>query len=337
MLLADGDHAGAGASAAASRLNAGRVRDQRRRRCIARSRRSSAQVGPQAAPRIGEVVGVDEQARQPRRAAPPPLPSRWSSTRRHLHAVGEREERLVACAAPRSRPRRRGRSPPAPAARLIAARTVPPIPQACRSRMRTSRPSGFALRRPRDRAGERQRQPVREQRGRRRAARRASLGLASSATGAAASAPPRSRAHRDVVLDRVVRPQAPPANLSGRVLGRLAAVGDAVEVGPEPVRAARRPRAAGSRRRSACRAGRARRGRGARRSARPRAARRTATSIASPRRRASRKAGPAPASTVPSTCSVVPSTRMRVTSACGASGLASTVSGPPSARTTAKR
>jgi hypothetical protein len=62
------------------------------------------------------------------------------------------------------------------------------------------------------------------------------------------------------------------------------------------------------------------------------------TSIGSPRRRANRNAGSsASVGTVPSTCSVASWTRRRVTSACGASGLASTVSAPPFGRATVKR
>ena len=102
--------------------------------------------------------------------------------------------------------------------------------------MRTSRPSGFAL--PRRSAREPQRQPVHEDRGRpEQPPGQRRLGLAGLLDGLVLAAG--LRAHRDVVLDRVVGPDAAPADLGGGVLARLVAVGDAVEVGAEAVALAR--------------------------------------------------------------------------------------------------
>ena len=324
-----------GASAAASRLKLGRVPITTPPR-IVRRRRSSAQVGPQAAPRVGVVLGVHEQAGEPRRAGP--RARALVVDRGDLDAVGEREERPLA--APHEAhdldvAAARGQR----SARLMVARTVPPMPQACRSRMRTSRPSRLA------RSPRAQRPPAAARRGARATAsgpssRRASAGVGpprASSTPARRSPPAPSAPRR---CSRPCSRAGGGARRPGRRGTRSAvvAVGDAVEVGAERGSPCARPRAAGSRRRAGRPGARARRGRGSARSARSVTRAGATTSMASPRRRANRYAGSsASVGTAPSTCSVAPSTRTRVTSACGASGLASTVSAPPFGRATVKR
>ena len=103
--------------------------------------------------------------------------------------------------------------------------------------MRTSRPSGFAL--PRRSAREPQGQPVHEDRGRpEQPPGQRRLGLAGLLGGRLVLAAG-LRAHRDVVLDRVIGLDAAPADLRRGVLARLVAVGDPVEVGAEAVALAR--------------------------------------------------------------------------------------------------
>ena len=82
-----------------------------RRRASRRSARSSARSVRRLRARVGVVLGVHEQARQP--AEQPAARSRWSSTRGHLDAVREREERPLAPAHHADQLDRRGRSRPA--------------------------------------------------------------------------------------------------------------------------------------------------------------------------------------------------------------------------------
>ena len=223
-----------GRSAAASRLKPGAC-DQRHARRIARSRAHEPQVGPQAAPRIGVVVGVDEQARQPRQQPRPcpragrrrPSPSRRRGTGRTAcrcaaAALTTSTQRPLSAQRLREAHRRARRCRPSPT-RAGAGCDVAPV--------------GLRLPAARDRAGERQRQPVRRAARERRAAARPALAWPPRRPAPPSSAPALQRT-RDV-LDHVVRLQATPANLGGRVLGRLAAVAvDTVEVGAEQVRAA---------------------------------------------------------------------------------------------------
>ena len=131
--------AAAGASARGEQVEA-RARADHEPAAHAPAGAHAAQVGAQAAPRVGVVVGVHEQAREARAAARRRL--RWSSTSvtstppgNGKNGCSRRRTTLTSSTT--------GRCPPAPRARFIVVRIVPPMPYACSSRMRTSRPSGL--------------------------------------------------------------------------------------------------------------------------------------------------------------------------------------------------
>ena len=185
------------------------------------------EVGAEAGPRVGEVLGVHEQARQPAPALA------LIVDRGDLDAVREREERLAApshdahdldrAAALRQRLREAQRRPHRAA---HAPRMQHDDADVAPIRRTAAAPQG----------GEPEREPVHEDRGRaEHAAREPGLGLLVRRRAGRRVGPADLRAHRDVVLGGVVRPQPPPADLDRGELGRLTPVGDPVEVGAEPV------------------------------------------------------------------------------------------------------
>ena len=122
--------------------------------------------------------------------------------------------------------------PASPSARLKLVRTVPPRPYACSSRIRTLGRAGGRAR------GAAARRPARARRGaRRRRGRRAGAGGATRRPGPPASAAgSRARlgdADREVVLDRVVRPQLEPAGAVRREDDDVLLAGQPVEVGAD--------------------------------------------------------------------------------------------------------